>query len=439
MSAPTQRLNWTVAPRRTPTGQVRVPGDKSISHRSVMLGSLATGRTDVTGFLDGEDCLCTMKAFRAMGVSIEQLDATTLHIHGVGLHGLKVPPHALDLGNSGTSMRLMAGLMAGQEFNTTLIGDESLTRRPMKRIIGPLAQMGARIESNEGKAPLRIQGGSPLKGIAYASPVASAQVKSGVLLAGLYAKGKTEISEPEASRDHTERMLQSFGVSVEARNGYAAVQGGQTLKATRIEVPADISSATFFMLGAALVPGSEMLLKSVGVNPTRVGVIEILRRMGAEIELTNPRSFGAEPVADLRVRGRALKGIAIDKALVASAIDEFPAVFIAAACASGETLVTGAEELRVKESDRIQSMCDGLTAVGISADARPDGARITGGKIRGGTVDSKGDHRVAMSFAMAALRAEKPITILDCANVNTSFPGFAELAKSSGLNIEVVA
>lgn len=433
------RLTYRLQPGGQLSGNIRVPGDKSISHRAVMLGSLAKGSTEVTGFLNGEDCLCTMKAFRAMGVTIEQLSATSLRIHGVGLHGLQSPATALDLGNSGTSMRLMAGLMAGQGFDTTLTGDESLSRRPMKRIIGPLMQMGAHIESNEGRAPLRIQGTCALKGIAYASPVASAQVKSGILLAGLYASGKTEVSEPEASRDHTERMLQSFGVKVEARAGYASVQGGQSLKAVRIEVPADISSATFFMLGAALVPGSEVVLKNVGVNPTRVGVIEILRRMGAEIELLNPQSFGAEPVADLRVRGRALMGIAIDKALVASAIDEFPAVFIAAACASGETLVTGAEELRVKESDRIQSMCDGLTAVGIEAEAKPDGAHITGGKIRGGTVDSKGDHRVAMSFAMAALRAEKPITILDCANVNTSFPGFAELAKSSGLNIEVVA
>ncbi len=432
-------LTYRVLPGGGLSGTVRVPGDKSISHRAVMFGSLAQGVTEVTGFLNGEDCLCTMKAFRAMGVNIEQLDATSLRVHGTGLHGLKAPASALDLGNSGTSMRLMSGLMAGQGFATTLTGDESLSRRPMKRIIEPLTRMGARIGSNEGRAPLRIEPVSHLNAIAHTSPVASAQVKSGVLLAGLYARGKTEVSEPEASRDHTERMLQTFGVKVEARAGYAALQGGQSLKAARIEVPADISSATFFMLGAAIVPGSEVLLKNVGVNPTRVGVIEILRRMGAEIELTNPRSFGAEPVADLRVRGRALKGIAIDKALVASAIDEFPAVFIAAACASGETLVTGAEELRVKESDRIQSMCDGLAAVGIAAEARPDGARITGGCMRGGTVDSKGDHRVAMSFAMAALRAEQPITILDCANVNTSFPRFAELAKSAGLKIEVKA
>jgi len=430
-------VTYQLQPGAQLSGAIRVPGDKSISHRAVMLGSLAEGITEITGFLNGEDCLCTMQAFRAMGVRIEQISETLLKVQGVGLRGLKAPASALDLGNSGTSMRLMSGLMSGQNFATRLIGDESLSRRPMKRVIGPLTQMGARIESNEGRAPLHIHPVAGLQGISYASPVASAQVKSSVLLAGLYASGVTAVTEPEASRDHTERMLQSFGVKLDVRETYAAVQGGQSLKAARIEVPADISSASFFMLGAALVPGSEVLLRDVGVNPTRVGVIEILRRMGAEIEMQNPRAFGAEPVADIRVRGRVLTGIAIDKALVASAIDEFPAVFIAAACARGETVVTGAEELRVKESDRIQSMCDGLTALGISADAKPDGARITGGLIRGGTVDSKGDHRVAMSFAMAALRASAPIRILDCANVNTSFPGFAELAKSAGLKIQV--
>lgn len=428
-------MGYSLEPGGKLSGDVRVPGDKSISHRAVMLGSLAEGTSEISGFLNGEDCLCTMQAFRAMGVRIEQVSETALKVHGVGLHGLKAASSVLDLGNSGTSMRLMAGLMAGQKFATTLNGDQSLIRRPMKRIIEPLTLMGARIESCEGRAPLKVSPAAQLAGISYRSPVASAQVKSGVLLAGLYARGRTEVFEPEASRDHTERMLQSFGVQLEARPGYAALDGGQMLKAARIEVPADISSATFFMLGAALVPGSEVLLTDVGVNPTRVGVIEILRRMGAHIELMNPRSFGAEPVADLRVRGQALKGIAIDKALVASAIDEFPAVFIAAACAQGVTQVSGAEELRVKESDRIQTMCDGLAVMGISAQARPDGARITGGVIRGGTVDSKGDHRVAMSFAMASLRAEKRIAILDCANVNTSFPGFAELARTAGLRI----
>ena len=432
-------VTFNVTPGGSFSGAVRVPGDKSISHRAVMLASLAEGQSEVRGFLTGEDCLCTMKSFRAMGVRIDQLAETHLRVHGVGLHGLREPAQALDLGNSGTSMRLMSGLLAAQAFPTTLIGDESLSRRPMRRIVEPLRQMGAQIETTaRNTAPLRIQpAAGGLNAITYKSPVASAQVKSGILLAGLYAKGRTEVFEPEASRDHTERMLRAFGVKVEAETGRAALLGGQQLRASDVEVPADISSATFFMLGAAIVPGSELLLTDVGVNPTRTGVIEILRRMGAVIELLNPRQFGGEPVADLRVRGRRLHGIEVDHELVAAAIDEFPAVFVAAACARGETVVTGAAELRVKETDRIQAMCDGLKALGISALAQPDGARITGGRLLGGTVDSRGDHRIAMSFAIAGLRSEQPIRILDCANVNTSFPGFAELAATAGLHIAV--
>jgi 3-phosphoshikimate 1-carboxyvinyltransferase len=430
-------LTYKVRPGGTLAGAIRVPGDKSISHRAVMLGALAEGDTHVTGFLNGEDCLCTLKAFQAMGVRVEQLSDTALTVHGAGLKGLRAPAQALDLGNSGTSMRLMAGLMSGQSFATTLVGDASLSRRPMKRVIEPLAQMGARIEAEDGHAPLRISPAAGLRGIRYRSPVASAQVKSCLLLAGLYAGGLTEVTEPEASRDHTERMLQAFGVRVDAAPGRAALQGGQALKGTRIAVPADISSATFFMVGAAIAPGSDVTLIEVGMNPTRTGILEILRRMGADIEVANERQVGAEPAADLRVRGRRLSGIRIGHELVAAAIDEFPAVFIAAACARGETEVTGAEELRVKESDRIQAMCEGLWALGIAAQPRPDGARICGGRLRGGTVDSRGDHRVAMSFAMAALRAEQPVTVLDCANVNTSFPGFAALAAAAGLRIAV--
>ena len=439
MSSPAaSRIDYLVQPGGQLAGTWRVPGDKSISHRSIMLGSLADGVSEVRGFLTGEDCLCTMKAFQAMGVRIETLDATHLRIHGVGLHGLKAPAAALDLGNSGTSMRLMTGLLAAQPFATTLIGDESLSKRPMRRIVAPLRLMGAAIETTEaGTAPLRITPAARLKAIVYDSPVASAQVKSGILLAGLYADGVTEVREPEASRDHTERMLRSFGVEVEARPGHAAIRGGQTLRATDIEVPADISSATFLMVGAAIVPGSELLLEAVGINETRTGIIDILRLMGAEIELRNPRAFGGEPVADLFVRGRPLHGIEIGEALVANAIDEFPAVFVAAACASGKTVVTGAAELRVKESDRIAAMCDGLARLGVSALAQPDGAIITGGPIGGGTVDSKGDHRIAMSFAVAGLRAGGAIRILDCANVNTSFPGFAGLVRSAGLRIDV--
>ncbi|SEP68731.1 3-phosphoshikimate 1-carboxyvinyltransferase [Solimonas aquatica] len=428
-------LSYTVIPGGRLAGRLRVPGDKSISHRSIMFGALAEGLTTVEGFLTGEDCLCTMKAFQAMGVRIERPAETSLRIHGVGLHGLQSPREPLDLGNSGTSMRLMAGLLSGQHFTSNLVGDASLSRRPMKRIIAPLEQMGARIESNEGKAPLNILPHRNLKAISYHSPVASAQIKSGILLAGLYAQGKTEVFEPEASRDHTERMLRAFGVKVEARAGYAALEGGQSLKATAIQVPADISSAAFFMVGAAIVPGSEIVLSDVGVNPTRTGIIDVLRLMGADIRLENERRFGDEPVADIRVRGGGLRGVRIGKELVAASIDEFPIIFIAAAFAQGETVVEGAEELRVKESDRIQSMCDGLRALGVAAQALPDGMRVMGGRMRGGTVDSRGDHRIAMSFAIAALRAEQPIRILDCANVNTSFPGFAALARAAGLGI----
>lgn len=430
-------LEFRVQPGGALRGGIRVPGDKSISHRAVMLGALAQGTTTVTGFLDGEDCLCTMKAFQAMGVRIERPEPTSLTVHGVGLHGLRAPAAALDLGNSGTSMRLMAGLMSGQKFATTLTGDASLSRRPMKRIIEPLTRMGARIEADDDHAPLRIHPVPGLRGIAWRSPVASAQVKSGVLLAGLYASGHTEVTEPEPSRDHTERMLRAFGVTVDTEPGRAALAGGQALRGTAIEVPADISSAAFFMVGAAIAPGSDVTLTGVGVNPTRTGVIEVLRRMGADIDVVNERALGAEPVADIRVRGRPLHGVAIGRELVAAAIDEFPAIFVAAACARGVTEVSGAEELRVKESDRIRAMCDGLVALGISARPSADGARIAGGRLRGGTVDSRGDHRVAMSFAMAGLRAEQPVTILDCANVDTSFPGFAALAAAAGLRIGV--
>ena len=423
-------------------GRLRVPGDKSISHRSVMFASLAEGRSRISGFLNGEDCLSTMKAFPAMGAEV-QIDAPDrLRIGGVGLHGLKAPTQALDLGNSGTSMRLMAGLMSGQRFSSVLSGDASLSRRPMRRVVDPLRRMGAQIETTEnGTAPLSIGPADHLHGIRYESPVSSAQVKSCLLLAGLYAEGETLVLEPAPSRDHSERMLRAFGVEVLAQAGQASLRGGQALQACDIEVPADISSAAFFMVAAAIVPGSELILTDVGINPTRTGVIEILRRMGADIEVLEPREFGSEPVADLRVRGVGLSGIEIGSELVASAIDEFPALFIAAACADGETVITGAEELRVKESDRIQAMVDGLRILGVDAEARADGACIAGvgaeGQLGGGRIDSLGDHRVAMSFAVAALRANSPIVIDDCANVDTSFPGFAELAAGAGLPITV--
>jgi 3-phosphoshikimate 1-carboxyvinyltransferase len=417
-------------------GRIRVPGDKSISHRSIMLGSLAEGVTEISGFLEGEDNIATLEAFRAMGVQIEGPVEGRVTVHGVGMRGLKAPAKPLYLGNSGTSMRLLSGLMAAQAFDVEMSGDASLSKRPMKRVTDPLRLMGAVVETTEkGTPPLKVKGGQPITGIDYVMPVASAQVKSCLLLAGLYAAGKTCVTEPAPTRDHTERMLTGFGYAVERRGTTVCVQGGGKLKGTRIDVPADISSATFFMVGAAIAAGSDITLEHVGINPTRIGVINILRLMGADLELLNEREAGGEPVADIRVRASKLKGIRIPEDQVPLAIDEFPALFIAAACAEGETVLTGAEELRVKESDRIQVMADGLVALGVDARSTPDGMVIRGGRIGSGQVDSHGDHRIAMSFAMAALVAAGPITITDCANVNTSFPGFVDLANRAGLNL----
>jgi len=417
-------------------GSIRVAGDKSISHRSIMLGALAEGVTRVSGFLEGEDCLATLAAFRAMGVRIDGPERGEVTIHGVGLQGLRAPAAALYLGNSGTSMRLLAGLMAGQAFDVVMSGDVSLTRRPMKRVTEPLARMGAQIEASPGGTPpLKISGGQTLRGIDYVMPVASAQVKSSLLLAGLYADGKTCVTEPAPTRDHTERMLSGFGYPVERSGNRVCLEGGGRLHAATIDVPADISSAAFFMVGASIAAGSDLLLQHVGVNPTRIGVINILREMGADIELLNPSEVGGEPVADIRVRSAPLRGIRIPEDQVPLAIDEFPALFIAAACAEGETVLTGAEELRVKESDRIQVMADGLAALGIVANPTPDGIIIRGGRLGGGRIDSHGDHRIAMAFAMGALRADGEITIEDCANVATSFPNFLVLAQEVGLTI----
>jgi 3-phosphoshikimate 1-carboxyvinyltransferase len=434
---------FTVQPGGALSGRIRVPGDKSISHRSIMLGSLAEGTTHVSGFLEGEDSLATLKAFRDMGVQISGPDQGRVVIEGVGMHGLKAPAKALDLGNSGTSMRLMSGLLAGQAFACTLTGDASLSSRPMKRVTVPLAEMGAAIETTEaGTAPLQIQPAGGLKGIHYDMPVASAQVKSCLLLAGLYAEGETCVTEPAPTRDHTERMLSGFGYQVRRNGNTVCVSGGGKLAACDIDVPADISSAAFFLVAASIAEGSDLVLEHVGMNPTRDGVINILRLMGADIQLSNARDVGGEPVADLRVRSAQLKGIRIPEDQVPLAIDEFPALFVAAACAEGETVLTGAEELRVKESDRIAAMADGLKILGIDAEPTPDGIVIQGkggeGAVFGsGEVDSLGDHRIAMSFAMAALRASGHIRILDCANVNTSFPDFASLAGDCGLSIEV--
>ncbi len=421
------------------SGRIRVPGDKSISHRSIMLGALAEGVTHVSGFLEGADAISTMNVFRALGVHIEGPYQGRVTVHGVGLHGLRAPSVSLDCGNAGTAMRLLIGLLAGQSFACELIGDESLSRRPMRRVAEPLGRMGADIQTQDGRPPVRIRPVSALKGIHYEMPVASAQVKSAILLAGLYAQGETSVVEPAPTRDHTERMLQGFGVQVERDGAKVRVRGGQRLQACRIDVPADISSAAFFLVGASIAQGSDLILEHVGMNPTRTGVLDILRLMGADISVVEQRTVGGEPVADLRVRCAQLRGIEVPAALVPLAIDEFPVLFVAAACASGRTVVTGAEELRVKESDRIAAMAQGLRTLGVDATPTPDGmiinGRGSGPALGGGRIESQGDHRIAMAFAMSALRAQGAIAIADTDNVATSFPGFTQLAAGAGLRI----
>ena len=419
-------------------GLIRVTGDKSISHRSIMLGSLADGVTIVEGFLEGEDNLSTLNAFRMMGVDITEPANGRVEIRGVGIDGLQAPESVIDLGNSGTSMRLLAGLFSAQKFNTTLTGDKSLLARPMRRVTDPLSKMGASFStSDSGTPPIEIKGQQRLCAINYDMPIASAQVKSSILLAGLYANGQTCVTEPAPTRDHTERMLKGFGYNVQVSGNKVCLLGGGRLTATNIDVPGDISSATFFIVGACIAKGSELTIKHVGINPTRVGVINILRLMGADISIGNELDVGGEPVADIHIQYAKLHGINIPEDQVPLAIDEFPAIFIAAACAEGETVLTGAKELRVKESDRIQAMADGLIILGVDAQSTEDGIIIKGGKIGSGTVNSHGDHRIAMSFAMAGLCAENEIKILDCANVNTSFPGFSDLANQVGLNLTV--
>jgi cyclohexadieny/prephenate dehydrogenase / 3-phosphoshikimate 1-carboxyvinyltransferase len=434
-------LVFQVQPGGTLQGMFRVPGDKSISHRSIMLGSLADGTTTVEGFLEGEDSLATLQAFRDMGVHIEGPEQGRVVIQGVGIDGLQPSSKPLYLGNSGTSMRLLAGLLAGQKFASVLTGDSSLSRRPMKRVTDPLRQMGADVELQEGGfAPLSVKPAA-LHGIDYTMPVASAQVKSCLILAALYAAGETRVVEPAPCRDHTERMLRGFGYPLEINGSEVKVRGGGRLRACHIDVPADISSAAFFLVGASICPGADLTLKHVGINPTRTGVINILRMMGADIRYLREYEAGGEPVADIRVRYAPLRGIAIPEDQVPLAIDEFPALFIAAACAEGETILSGAEELRVKESDRIQTMADGLAVLGVKHEVRPDGIRIEGmgehGSFGSGTINSHGDHRIAMSFTIAALRAGGEIRILDCNNVATSFPGFAELVTRCGMRLLV--
>ena len=422
--------SYTVKPAQGIRGEIRVPGDKSISHRSIMFGSIACGVTRVTGFLRGEDALATLEAFRAMGVEIED-DGTTLTIHGKGLRGLSEPTDVLDCGNSGTSMRLLAGLLAGQGFFSVLTGDKYLRARPMKRVVGPLSRMGARILGRAGgeKAPLAIQG-SPLKGIEYDSPVSSAQVKSAIMLAGLYAEGETVVREPHLSRDHSERMLRHFGAQVETFPGGVKLSGGVELSGRDIAVPGDISSAAFFMVAALIVPGSELLIRGVGVNPTRTGIIDILKGMGGDLELLNPREESGEPVADLRIRSSKLKAMEISGELVPRAIDEFPAICVAASLAQGTTVVSGASELRVKETDRIAAMAANLRLAGVQVVETPDGMEITGrSSLNGCAAESFGDHRIAMSMMVAGLAARGETSVSDVDCIATSFPGFRELLQ----------
>lgn len=429
-------MRFKVTPSKVQNASVTVPGDKSVSHRALMLGSIAEGRTNVSGFLAGEDCLATLAAMRSLGVKITQPDATSMSIEGVGMHGLSAPAAELDLGNSGTAMRLMAGLLCGQAFNSVLTGDESLNGRPMGRIVTPLTAMGAAIESDcDGTPPLQIAGGLQLRGIHYELPMASAQVKSAVLLAGLYAEGTTSVSEPAVTRDHTERMLGLMGVSVESIDGNISIGGGQRLVGCDVRVPADLSSAAFVMLAAILSENADIKIMNVGVNPTRTGVIDILQSMGADISLENPQLLGEEPVADIRVRSSQLRGSRVDPALVSLAIDEFPVLFVAAAAASGATEFSGIGELRVKESDRISAMADGMRILGIQVDETDDGAVVHGGQFKGGTVQSYGDHRVAMSLALAGTVASDEVIVEDVDSVNTSFPGFCDCMGDLGVEI----
>ncbi len=427
-----------VTPGGVLRGDIHIPGDKSISHRAIMFASLADGVTRISGLLEGEDVLATIAAFRAMGVDIRKQGEQWI-VTGAGIDGLKAPAAALDMGNSGTAMRLLSGVLAGQAFDTQLTGDASLSQRPMGRIADPLNAMGASIAlSADGTPPIHIHGGQALRGMSHTLKVASAQVKSALLLAGLYAEGETTVIEPAPTRDHTERMLNGFGYEVNTDGNRLSLVGGERLSATDIAVPADISSSAFFMAGAAMTPGSEVVLKHIGINPTRTGVIEILKLMGADLSLRNEQQVGGEPVADIHVRGRRLQGARIPQHLVPLAIDEFPMLFVAAACADGETIVSGAEELRVKESDRIAVMEQGLQTLGIHACSTADGMIIEGGQPGGGVIDSHGDHRIAMAFAMCGLCADDEITIENSKNVATSFPDFVATAQAAGLKLAAI-
>jgi 3-phosphoshikimate 1-carboxyvinyltransferase len=414
-----------------------VPGDKSISHRALILGGVAHGKTTVRGFLEGDDCLATLNALQALGVRIARDAGGVVNIDGRGFEGLRASAQALDLGNSGTAMRLMAGLLAASPFDVELTGDASLRSRPMQRIVEPLTAMGAKLTSQGGRAPLRIGAGAHLHGIDYILPIASAQVKSAVLLAGLSATGRTSVRSPGPSRDHTERMLLAMGAALTQDGDIVAIEGPARLRACDIEVPGDFSSAAFFIVAACLGADDGLLIENVGLNPTRTGLLRMLESMGADIELRNQRRLGAEDVADLFVRKAPLQGVEVPADLVPLSIDEFPAFFVAAAGASGRTVVRGAEELRHKESDRIAAMARALSALGARVEELPDGLAIEGGRLHAATIDAVGDHRVAMACSVASLISDGAIEILHTAEVATSFPGFSETARECGLALRV--
>jgi 3-phosphoshikimate 1-carboxyvinyltransferase len=444
MSQAQKTLTITTGLAGKVSGDIIVPGDKSCSHRSIMFGSLAEGTTNVSGFLPGDDCLATMNAFKAMGIKIEGPDEQqNVVIHGKGLFGLTAPSNALNIENSGTTIRLMSGLLAGQKFASEMAGDSSLNKRPMARVVDPLKLMGANISAAEnGTPPVICQGveeGQSLKAIHYDLPMASAQVKSCVLLAGMYANGVTSVTEPGITRDHTERMLTAFGYPVKVEDTAigkkVSIEGGHKLTACDIQVPGDISSATFFMVAGLIAKEGELIIRNVGMNPTRIGSINILQQMNGDLTIINERMAGGEPVADVVVKSSQLKGIDVNERDVPLAIDEFPAIFIAAACANGTTRLRGAEELRVKESDRIQAMADGLKELDIECTVFDDGIDIVGGQLTSGTIHSHDDHRIAMSFAISSLRALGEIKILECDNVATSFPNFVTLANQVGLTL----
>ena len=431
-------FDWSSRPGKPLHGELRVPGDKSVSHRALMLSAIAEGTSHIRGFLEGDDTRATAAVLSKLGVKIDAPSAGERVVHGVGLHGLRGCNEPLDCGNAGTGMRLLSGLLAGQAFDSELIGDASLSKRPMRRVTDPLTQMGAKIDTRDGLPPLLLRGGQAMQGIHYALPVASAQVKSALLLAGLYSDGVTEIIEPHPTRDYTERMLAAFGWPIDFSPGHASLEGGHRLFATDVEVPADFSSAAFFLVAASIVPGSHLRLTAVGLNPRRTGLLHALRLMGADISIEHLRESGGEPVGDLVIRHAPLHGIELPESLVPDMIDEFPVLFIAASVASGTTTIRGAAELRVKESDRIASMANGLRALGAAIEETPDGAIIHGGRLGGGSVETHLDHRIAMSFAVAGLVAEAPVRINDCSHVATSFPGFLELANGCGFALQPV-